>query len=86
LPGFSGTLSPSKSIYTGRGESASTPIPYVPRLRSVTTFSAHHSANTLQPETQEDLEDEESAEDEVAEASSALHDILTVCLDTNTPT
>ncbi|KIJ58438.1 hypothetical protein HYDPIDRAFT_102653, partial [Hydnomerulius pinastri MD-312] len=82
LQGFSGTLTLGKSAHTGPGESASNPDPRIPGQMSIPAPGTRPHAETLPPDTQEDLEDEEDMDDNVAEASSALQDVLTVSLDT----
>ncbi|KAG0700154.1 hypothetical protein DFH29DRAFT_876763 [Suillus ampliporus] len=75
LPGFSGTLVPGLSVCTGLGESAS-----MPNAQISTYMLADNVFPSLpvDPDTQEELDDEEVEEEEAEEASRTLQDVLLI--------
>lgn len=82
LRGFSGILSPGKSMQSGPGESASTPQPRIPP--SALSMPLPESVTVMDNpgDTLEELEVEEDEEDDVAAAADALRTVIEVAYDT----
>ncbi|KAG0691985.1 hypothetical protein DFH29DRAFT_986014 [Suillus ampliporus] len=77
LPGFSGTLAPGLSVHTGLGESASVPD-VIPVYMLTDNMHRDELLSPVCPDTHEDLDEEEQAEEIAEEASRNLQDILLV--------